>query len=171
MNESDEKNTHDLVSATKAEMEYYRVVRMTLHGLDGVRLNASVSGLTVCTGFIGVAFTSWKYAGEALVFGYSFSLACLLSLFACLIAMIVAIQFVGKISMFSHFIAKSVDIANDFEDKIVAQRKHKITGQFDRHSFAGHRGDFLFKTSLYLLLVIAGIGLIASSVGFILSIH
>jgi|GEM_PF-2212418 len=169
--DTEQPNGIEYVKGSKAEMEYYRVVRMTLHGLDGVRLNASVSGLTVCSAFIGVAFTSWKYAGVATISGHTFSMAFLLSAFSCLISAITAAQFVSKISMFSHFIAKSVDIAHDFENKMVANESHKITRQFDHHSLAGPRGDLLFKISLYALLALAIIGCIASTVGFFASIN
>lgn len=169
--DTEQPNGDEYVKGTKAEIEYYRVVRMTLHGLDGVRLNASVSGLTVCSAFIGVAFTSWKYAGVATICGLTFSIAFLLSAFSCLLSAFTAVQFALKISMFSHFIAKSVDIAKDFENRMVVNKSHKITRQFNRHKFGGAGGDLLFKISLYALFALATFGCILSIFGFFASIE
>jgi hypothetical protein len=163
-----EKNT--LIGGTKSEIDYYRIVRTTLHGLDGVRLKASVSGLSVCSVFIGLGFTALKYVDDVNIMSYDIPLPLLLAFCAYLLATLSGIQFIKKVEMFSHFITCCVEISHDFENKLVVQEAHKLTRQFEKHTYAGSRGDNLFKSSLILMVCISVVGAITCAIAFFVNL-
>jgi hypothetical protein len=155
-----ENKENELVSGTKSEVDYYRIVRTTLHGLDRVRLQASVSGLSICSVFISLGFSAWKYVDDIQIKGYDISLPLLLSFCAYNLAVLSGIQFILKVQMFSNFIKSCVLIAHDFEEKLVNQDAHKLTLQFEKHTYAGSRGDLLFKISLIFMVIISLFGVL-----------
>lgn len=155
----------------EGDWEYYRIIRTTLPSFDAVRLNTSVSGLTICSAFLGVAFSTWKYSDVIQGIAKGFPLASVIAFFSCLLALIVGVQFIMKISMFSHFIASSVGVAKDFEDKLIVQEHHRLTHEFNKHKFAGANGDQLFKISLILLSSLAAFGVLFSACAFVSSIR
>jgi hypothetical protein len=160
--DEEENKENELVNGTKSEVDYYRIVRTTLHGLDGVRLNASVSGLTICSVFLGLSFTTQKYVDNICIMNYDIPLPLLLAYFSCFLAALNGIQFILKVQMFSNFIKSCVEIAKDFEKKLVNQEEHRLTFQFEKYTYAGSRGDNLFKLSLFLMVITSIIGMLMS---------
>lgn len=154
-----------------AEATYYNVVRSTLHALDGVRLSAAVSGLTVCTGFLLAAITMIHYVGTVAIFSTNIPVGQILSIIFCYIAAEVANQFIRKIDMFSHFIACSVEVALNLEEKFVPDENLQLTTKFNKHEHAGDRGDKLFKRALKLIMYSAWTGVIISFIATVYEIY
>lgn len=166
MSNADDNNF--LIDPGKGDLEYYRVVRMTLHGLDNTRLKAAVSGLSFCSAMIGVAITSWHYNDSIDLFGTTIPIfGYLISVAACYIGVISSSQFKKKIEMFNSFIVSSCDIAEAIEDKIFTDDKYKLTAQFNINPHAGKGGDKLFIKSLNLLKIFA---LVALSISMLMII-
>jgi|JI6StandDraft_1071083.scaffolds.fasta_scaffold108959_2 hypothetical protein len=149
-----------LVTGTKEEHEYYRIVRTTLQGADSLRLQSASSGLTLCSTFIGVGFTASKYLVEhPLPAPYPPSFGHWIVLISFVISLVVAIQYILKISMFSRFINESAEIAKTFEDRLIVNQPHRLTDRFNQDRLAGPKGDPYFKTSLLLLAAVAFVGI------------
>ncbi len=160
-----------LVSGSSEEITYYQVIRSTLHSLDGIRLTAAVSGLTVCTSFIIVAITIIHYVGVIAIFSTNVPAGQIISIMLCFISARIAKQFIRKIDLFNHFIDCAVEIALRLEEKLLPDKKLRLTAIFNKHEFAGHRGDQLFKNALKLILFSAWVGVVMSGVAIIYKIY
>jgi hypothetical protein len=167
--DEEENKENELVNGTKSEVDYYRIVRTTLHGLDGVRLNASVSGLSICSVFLGLSFTARKYVENICIIDYVIPLPLLLAYFSYSLATLTGIQFMLKVQMFSNFIKSCVEIAKEFEMKLVNQKEHRLTFQFQEYTYAGSRGDNLFKFSLFLMVIISIVGMLMSLLSLVIN--
>lgn len=147
-------------------MAYYNLVRTTLHGLDGVRLRAAVSGLSLCTGYIAVGISMIHYVGIVDIFSKKIPVGHFFSAMLCFISALIADQFIRKIDMFSHFIACSVEIALSLEENLVHNRNLRLTAKFNEHKYAGKNGDKLFRSALVIIMVSAWIGVLISAIAF-----
>lgn len=150
-----------LVRGTKEEHEYYRIVRTTLQGADSLRLQSASSGILLCSTFIGVGFTASKYLSEPHVAAaYPQNFGHWIALISYVVSVVVAIQYILKVSMFSRFIDESAQIAEAFERKLVVFEEHQLTNRFNKDRLAGPKGDPYFKTSLILLGAVAFFGIL-----------
>lgn len=153
--------SENLVTGTKEEHEYYRIVRTTLQGADGLRLQSASSGILLCSTFIGVGFTASKYLTEPLVAAaYPPNFGHWIALISYLVSIVVAVQYILKISMFSRFVDESAKIADAFERKLVVHEEHRLTDRFNKDRLAGPKGDPYFKTSLFVLGAVAFFGIL-----------
>lgn len=110
--------------------------------------------------FIGVGFTASKYLVEhPLPAPYPPSFGHWIVLISFVISLVVAIQYILKISMFSRFINESAEIAKTFEDRLIVNQPHRLTDRFNQDRLAGPKGDPYFKTSLLLLAAVAFVGI------------
>ncbi len=114
------------------KMTYYNLVRTNLPNLDGLRLKSAVSGLSVCTGYIAVGITLIRYVGTVEILGKNVPIGHIFSTMLCIISVFIACQFIRKISMFSHFIERSVHIASKLE-KVLIPKEIPLTMRFDEH--------------------------------------
>jgi hypothetical protein len=146
-----------VISCPEVDLNYYVVVRNTLHGLDGVRLSTEVAGLTVSSGFLAAAIAAVQSINTYTIYGARVSLGLMVSAILNGLACITAYQFSKKIDMFNYFIGCSVDIALELERKMITENNHhlRLTAKFSDQTNAGKRGDKLFK------LVIKTIGIFA----------
>ncbi len=144
------------------KMTYYNLVRTTIHGLDGIRLKAAVSGLSVCTGYIAVGITLIHYVGTVEILSINVPVGHIFSTALCIISSFIAFQFVRKISMFSYFIKHAVDIALTLEEELIPEEELRLTMQFNKHKYAGKNGDRLFKIAMYFIIFLACSGAIIS---------
>lgn len=163
---TDEKaeQTTPVIVGDRNDLEYYRVVRMTLSNLDSVRLQASTAGLTMSAAFLGVGYAAWRHAPEIRLLGLPIDLGALLAIAACVLAITTAVQFLRKVELFNDFIEESVDVASMLEKKLLDDESYRLTARFETKASAGARGLPLFKKSLYMLLALACFGILIAGV-------
>ncbi len=149
---------------TPEETLYYNTVRLTLQGLDGVRLTAAVSGLTLVSGLIGIGYSAKQYSflDTFNLWGQPFPVSHLLAFTAFIVAFVVGEQYSRKISMFSHFIVSCVKIAKKIEKRCIQDESLQLTTQFNQHPNADKGGDKLFLRSLKILQYVALCGVLLS---------
>jgi len=128
-----------------------------------MRLKAAVSGLTVVVGYIAAALTVIRLIESITIQNFKIPIGFLLATISCFIAAQVAQQFIWKIEMFNFFIASSVKIALALEKKIVDDENLRLTAAFEKHPYAGKKGDPLFLQALVLIKFIAWFGVILSA--------
>jgi hypothetical protein len=150
------------------EINYYDIVRSTLHGLDGIRLNAVVSGITLCVALLGAAIAAANTEiNIKKIVGVCFDvnphlIGFILSSFLSFISLLVSDQFLKKINMFNYFIDQSVRISLRIEEKIIQAKNLRLTESFNAHTYGGRKGDQLFLLALnimwffsYLLMILS----------------
>lgn len=157
---SGENEKFEVITGSKETMEYYRIVRTTIHGLDGLRLRASASGVAVSSWFVGAAFASEK-AISLLGIASQPALSALFSILissACLaISFFSAYQYILKLKMFGEFLIIAVTIAEKIEEKYIPDASMRMTEQFSPTAHASGKGDVLFMRLLRGIMIIDGL--------------
>ena len=142
------------------DVQYYRAVRRTISSLGALRLQASIAGITVSTAFLGVGYAAWHYVPRIELLGQSFDPGGPLAVAACVLSMILAIQFVRKIKLYTSFLDESVDIACMLEKRLIDDPSYRLTNRFHAKAHSGTGVMSLFLTSLYALMTMALLGVV-----------
>jgi len=144
----------------ESDVLYLQILRQTIQGLDNLRIQTIVAGLTFTLGLISASAFAWKNINPLTVNEYSVPLSDIIAFLLAFFATILCRPFIVKIKMFNTFIRSAVAIAVQIEGQLISDPAIRLTCEFEKcHGSAGRGGDFLFKVSLWIM---QGIAIIAS---------
>jgi hypothetical protein len=162
-------HVQSVIAGDNKDLLSYRVVRLTISNLGHLRLQATVSGITLSTAFLGVGYAAWHYVPKMKLLGRSFDLGAPLAFVACAISMMLAIQFLRKIRLYTNYLDESLDIACMLERNLIDDPSYRLTERFHAEIASGSSATLLFVTSVYALIAMAFIGVLLGIAEFVYS--